>query len=424
MFDMLDVEILDQIPVGLDEMTPGPFLATILLSIDVSGLSDRDRVTVLRAQQRMTSCFQAKVYEAMGSVVDSYEGIDEDVDLAVEGAAMEIRAALCLTRRAADIEMGFALRLHDRLPKVFQALSVGVVDVRRAKTIDHGTSHLTVETARAVVDRIIDQAGSLTTGQLAVQLRKLCVEADPEEAKTRYEDALQERRLVSEANESGTANLMGLDLAPERVTAVSNRINKIALSLKSKSESRSMDQLRADVYIDLLFGNTDAHGKPGKKNRNRGVVHLTSDLKTLAQLAEHPGDLAGYGPVIADIAKQVAETETDGKWEYAIADPATGRVYTGTTRRRPTASQRRTVEAANPVCVFPGCRMPASQCDLDHAIPYSEGGPTTPDNMPPACRHDHVGRHTHGWTHRRLPNGDHVWTSPLGHIYTTSGLPP
>jgi hypothetical protein len=45
-------------------------------------------------------------------------------------------------------------------------------------------------------------------------------------------------------------------------------------------------------------------------------------------------------------------------------------------------------------------------------------------NLAPLCRHHHNLRHHSGWTHRKLPNGDYLWTSRLGHTYTTSGLPP
>jgi hypothetical protein len=424
MFDTFDAETMDQIPAGLDEMDPGPFLAAILSSTDVSRLSGRDRVTVLQAQQRMASHFQARVYESMSAVVDVYEDeIGEDPLLAAEGAAAEIRAALRLTRRAADSELGFALHLRERLPAVFQTLSSGVIDVRRAKVIDHGTSHLSVETARKVVDQVIDRAGSLTTGQLGARIRKLCVEADPEEAKQRFEDAVEQRRVYAEANETGTANLLGLDLAPERVTAVTNRINKIALSLKAKTEVRTMDQLRADVFVDLLLGNSHAHGK-SHRSRDKGVVHMTSDLQTLAELADNPGELAGYGPVIADINRQVAKAQEDGQWEYAIIDPTTGRVYTGTTKRRPTAGQRRQVEAETPFCIFPGCRMPATQCDIDHNQAWAEGGETVNPNLGPFCRHDHGTKHNFNWQVKQLKPGVYQLTSPLGHTYTTSGLPP
>jgi hypothetical protein len=68
--------------------------------------------------------------------------------------------------------------------------------------------------------------------------------------------------------------------------------------------------------------------------------------------------------------------------------------------------------------------MPAVDCDLDHGRPWAHGGRTQTRNLAPLCRHHHNLRHHTDWTYRRLPNGDHVWTSRLGHTYTTSGLPP
>jgi hypothetical protein len=324
--------------------------------------------------------------------------------------------ALKLTRRAADIELGFAVELHERLGRVAEALEAGRIDVRRAKTITHGTVHLPAETARAVVDEVIDHAPGLTTGQLRARIRRLCIAADPGEAEERYREAVTERKVVSEATDSGTANLLGLDLPPHRVAAATRRIDRLARSLRGGGESRTMDQLRADVLLDLLSGNP-RHGK----TTAGGVVDIRVDLETLSRLADHPGELAGYGPVIADIARRVAETHPDAEWRYTVTDPDTGvPVAVGTTRRRPTASQRRLVQAHYETCVFPGCRTPATQCDLDHRVAWSAGGATTAFNLGPVCRHDHiVVRHRVGWTYRRLPNGDHQWTSPLGHTYTT-----
>jgi hypothetical protein len=177
-----------------------------------------------------------------------------------------------------------------------------------------------------------------------------------------------------------------------------------------------MDQLRADVLLDLVTG-VSRHGKTAAG----GVVDIRVDLETLTRLADVPGELAGYGPVIADIARRAAETQLDAEWRYTVTDPDTGvPVAVGTTRRRPTASQRRLIEAAYETCVFPGCRVPAADCDLDHRTPWSQGGTTTAENLAPMCRHDHiVVKHRIGWTYRRLPNGDHQWTSPLGHTYIT-----
>jgi hypothetical protein len=68
--------------------------------------------------------------------------------------------------------------------------------------------------------------------------------------------------------------------------------------------------------------------------------------------------------------------------------------------------------------------MPAVDCDLDHRRPWAYGGPTKTSNLAPLCRHNHNTKHRCGWTYHQLPNGDYLWTSRLGHTYTTSGHPP
>ena len=131
------------------------------------------------------------------------------------------------------------------------------------------------------------------------------------------------------------------------------------------------------------------------------------------------------GPVIADVARQISERQTDSPWTWSLVDPATGRVLdTGITRRRPTAAQKRRIRGRDRTCVFPGCRMPARNCDLDHNQPWARGGPTTVCNCVPLCRtHHRLKTHT-PWRYRRLPTGDYEWTSPLGHTYPTSGRDP
>jgi hypothetical protein len=249
-------------------------------------------------------------------------------------------------------------------------------------------------------------------------LDRVVIEADPGGAQERYQHAVKTRRLIAGPTPDGTANLLGLDLPPHLVTAASRRINHRATSLKTKDEPRTMDQLRADVYLDLLLGKT-AGTKTG------GGVHLRVDLDTLTALSEHPGELAGYGPVIADIAKQVAKDQQDAEWRYTVTHPATGEViHDGITSRRPTAGMRRRVQARDTTCIFPGCRMPAVDCDLDHTTRWADGGATCECNQAPLCRHNHITKDTHGWKYQRLPNGDYQWTSKLGHTYTTRNRSP
>ena len=62
--------------------------------------------------------------------------------------------------------------------------------------------------------------------------------------------------------------------------------------------------------------------------------------------------------------------------------------------------------------------MPADRCDLDHAIPHHQGGPTNPANMGALCRRHHRAKHEAGW---RLVRDEHgcTWTSPAGKTYRT-----
>lgn len=153
------------IPADLDLVQPGPFLAATLWSIDLNKCSAHDRIVVLRAHQRMASHYQARMYADIESVSTHLEAVDDgDIELANQGTVAEVRAALRLTRRAADTEVTFALDLKRRLPTVWSALVAGDIDVRRARTIVYATSHLPEHTAREVAAEIIDAAPRLTTG--------------------------------------------------------------------------------------------------------------------------------------------------------------------------------------------------------------------------------------------------------------------
>jgi len=411
---MFDTEIYGTIPPDLDDLEAGPELGGVLACIDVIDVAPEDRITILRSEQRMESYYQARKYHTMAAVV----AVMEDVlpEYRFESAAAEIGTALRLTRQASDIEVAFALELERRLPTVWEALVRGIIDLRRAKTFSRCTAHLEDRAARTVVERVIDHAGRLTTGQLKTRLDRVAMEIDPAAAADRYQHRVKDRRMVLEATDAGTANLLGLDLVVDRAVLASRRVNQIALSLNTKDEPRTMDQLRADVYLDLLLGEVTP---------NNAVMHLHSDLDTLTALAAHPGELSGYGPVVADIARQVAQDHEAAEWRYVITDTATGHmVHEGATNRRPNAGTKRRVEARDQTCVFPGCRMPSADCDLDHNQRWVDGGSTCECNLHPLCRFHHQIKDILGWTYQALPDGDYLWTTKLGHNYTTSGRSP
>jgi hypothetical protein len=166
------------------------------------------------------------------------------------------------------------------------------------------------------------------------------------------------------------------------------------------------------VLLELLTGLHQGGSVKG------GTADIRVDLTTLAGLDEKPGDIPGWGPVLSDIARQIADSASS--WRITVTDPDTGRpVYTGTARRRPTVTQRRQLEALVPTCVFPGCRVPATNTDIDHIVEFSRGGPTTRSNSAPVCRHDHMAKTVGGWQLAQPEPQTYQWTSPHGHTYVT-----
>jgi hypothetical protein len=269
------------LPSDLEFLPPDIRLAAVLLSTDVDELSGSDRVRYLQASERLNAAGQARTYRAMCAIADAYSGLGLEMGDSERGAALEIRAALRLTRRNAESELEFALDLRVRLPRLAEALAEGLVDRRRAGVLVRHTAHLSVAAAREVVARTIDDAGRLTTGQLTEVVRAVCLEVDPDSAAERYREVQYDRRLVAYPDPDGTNTICLNGVDPVLAGEAMDRINRLAQELKFDGEVRTMDQLRADVALDLLRGTTG----PARY----GTVHITADLSTLAGLDDHPG---------------------------------------------------------------------------------------------------------------------------------------
>jgi hypothetical protein len=81
------------------------------------------------------------------------------------------------------------------------------------------------------------------------------------------------------------------------------------------------------------------------------------------------------------------------------------------------------IEVRDQDCGFPICRRPASRCDLDHTVPYDQGGLTCPCNISGECRHDHRMKGSTAWRLRQPRPGTLVWTAPSGLSWTVTPQP-
>lgn len=383
----------------------------------VKGLSGEQLVSLLQTRSRQIAHLQAEFYAVMVALAEA-EVYSPSPFEQFECVAGEIEAALAWTRRAAENHLGLAYQFHDSFQQVWRALSEGTIDLPKARVIIDRLTGVKPEIAGRVADLILEWLDGKTTGQIAARIRRLLITADPQTAADLYYQGISDRRVVLEANPDGTANLLGCNLPADRALKALDRVDGLANQINDAT--RSLDQIRADVLLDLLEGRHF-----GLKDRQRPVIDLTVDLATLAGLSEDPGEVPGWGPVIADLARQIVQNQPRARWQATVTDPVTGQVvWEGTTRRRPTSLLRRHVEVRNPYCVFPGCRRPARKSDLDHNRPWHVGGPTTPDNLAPLCRRHHRLKHLAGWKLIQIQPGTYQWTSPHHHRYLVTSEPP
>jgi hypothetical protein len=179
----LFVAVEQLIPEGLAEVAPGPELARMLARIELSALSGYDCVEVLKAQARQVNHERTRLMAAMVEVgLCGVGSAGESPRMAVpdEFSADEIRAALILTRRAADAQFWLAYDLMTRLPAVHAAMDAGRLDEPRARVFSEWTTQLYPEQARALCDELLPRAAMLTTGQLVEQIKKLAIATDPD----------------------------------------------------------------------------------------------------------------------------------------------------------------------------------------------------------------------------------------------------
>ncbi|MEY3736682.1 MAG: hypothetical protein RLZZ251_398, partial [Actinomycetota bacterium] len=150
-------------------------------------------------------------------------------------------------------------------------------------------------------------------------------------------------------------------------------------------------------------------------------INLTIDLPTMMGLAENPGQLAGYGPIPASVARQLA---ADGKWRKFITDPVTGNLLDcGRESYLPSQPLIDFLTARDRICRFPGCSQPARVGDIDHAQSWETGGATNISNLGFLCRRHHRLK-THGnWKLSSNSDGSCTWTSPRGKEYFVPARP-
>lgn len=183
-------------------------------------------------------------------------------------------------------------------------------------------------------------------------------------------------------------------------------------------DTRTWAQTEADLFTDLLLTADPSAAHGDGLDGIHARVQVTVSATTLTGADDDPAELDGHGPLHPDIARDLAGRNTG--WTRLFLDPSGMVVETDT--YTPTEGMRRFLRARDRHCRFPGCRMPAHRCEIDHNHDHAKGGKTSLDNLGHFCRSHHTLKHpdipdTHRWNAQQEKDGSVTWHSPLGRDY-------
>jgi hypothetical protein len=453
---LIDVEVLSAAIADLLFATPSANTLAKLSAIDPFSLPASDRIDYLSALERQDGWLFALKQRAITAVAGVMASEGEGAIFGVDEAEREdVSTALRLAPATAQMRIDIARTLVNNLPNTCSALAIGEISSAHATVIARETASairdgMTESAIFEIEERAIAFAEFHTPGQVANHVRNAVAKYAPEE----FEDITlraQSMRRVSCFNDPDGMSTVVAILPAADAQMVMNSIEAFILrenqriekegteragrsfgssatgssatgSSASKSDEteerkRTKDMRRADALSSICAAYLADITEVVAPHRRPVTVNVTIDLPTLLGLAENPGQLAGYGPIPASIARELA---SDSQWKRFITEPQTGNLLDfGRESYEPPQHLKDFLIARDRTCRFPGCRRSALLSDLDHAQSWETGGLTSAENIGALCRRHHRMKTHDGWTVESFPDGSCTWRSPLGKEFFT-----
>ncbi len=342
----------------------------------------------------------------------------------MDAVAAEVAAQLRISQALAASRLHYARALRERLPQVGEVFRAGDIDFRLFATIVYRTDLITEPEVLAAVDALlaanVARWPSMTRARLSGQVDKIVAEADADAVRARREKGRGERQVWIGDVEGGMARIEGSLLSPD-ARALDQRLDTLAGTV-CVHDPRSREQRRADA-LGALAGGADrlgCHcGRPDcpagtRRPSSPVVIHVIAEQATLDGTGSSPASLVGADGLISP--EVIAELAKSAKLTPLVhpADAPPEKSYA------PSAGLAAFVRCRDLTCRWPGCDKPANDCDVDHTIPYSQGGPTHAGNLKCYCKTHHLVKTFWGWTDQQLADGTLILTSPAGCTYVTT----
>lgn len=314
-------------------------------------------------------------------------------------------------------------------------MTEGLLAEWTAMEIVRETSCLSREHRAAVDAHLADRFRSGSPKKLVAAASAMAYELDPYAFVNRGRKATADRRVSIRPAPEVMANVTGF-LPVAQGVACYKALDEAARTLKATGDERSLDQLRADLFIERLTGQRAAD----QADIELGLVMTDTALLGLDETAAR---LEHYGPLPAGLARDLVTGDggQDGAADEAIpegareavvwlrrlyADPLTGVLTDQDSRCRVfTGALRRFLVARDQVCRTSWCDAPLRH--VDHVLPFARGGETTETNGDGLCEACNYAKEASGWRHEVVEAGDGTHlirvTTPTGHTYESAAPP-
>lgn len=394
---------------------PDPGLVAVLAAMDPAAADVGVLVEGIAAWERVIAWAGARQAQLITAFTDR-----EERRTPLRFLVDHLAVRLAVSRRALEVKLDLADTLS-MWPAVADLMSSGAIDATKARAIGDGLTVITPENRGIVLDTVLPDAPRLTAPQMRHRIRKVAAEVDPPADERRMEREAERRCVTMTPASDGMAWLtayLPADAAASCLTALD------ALAANADpADPRGMDARRADALTDILRHVLDTgigpYGEVPTQQRRRPHIQVTVPAGSLLGLDDAPAELAGYGPIPASMARAIA---ADGTWRRILLDDQGVVCCGGHDSYRPGADLTGTIAARDATCTFPGCRVPARRCDLDHITPFDPERPaveqTHAGNLHALCRHHHQLKTIGTWGVTRDPrSGTTTWTDPLGRTY-------
>ncbi|OBH43987.1 HNH endonuclease signature motif containing protein [Mycobacterium mantenii] len=340
-----------------------------------------------------------------------------------DSISAEIAAALQISQAQASSYLNYSRAMRNRLPKVGSALVSGDISYSAFQTIVFRTDLIDDAEVMAAVDTAlalrVQRWPTMTRGRLAAAVDRVVARADRDAVRRRRKQQASREFSIWDGGD-GLSEVHARLFATD-AHAVDARLNALA-GTACESDPRTLQQRRADAVGAMAAGAERLQCRCGQPNCSAGaspapgpvVIHVVANQSTVDGAAPDPGAIVGTDVLIpAELVAQLADSSRLRPLVHpGEASPERGYV--------PSRTLADFVRCRDLTCRFPGCDCPATEADLDHTIPHSQGGPTHASNLKCLCRQHHLIKTFWGWQDQQLPDGTVIWRSPSGQTYVTT----